>query len=206
MRNADKRRMSQRIDCLIEQIQELEEEMQDEFDKRRQDFRFVLDERRIRFSEDVAQLQRRSRVGLFRYITGASLISLIVSPVIYAGFVPLLLLDGFLFVYQAVCFRAYHITKARRADYLVLDRGDLPYLNALEKFNCFYCGYANGLMAFAREVAGRTEQYFCPIKHARRIRAAHDRYPGFFEYGDAESYRLGLERLRDALANSPDEL
>ncbi len=29
-----------------------------------------------------------------------------------------------------------------------------------------------------------------------RIVAAHDRYPLFFEHGDAEAYRQGLERLR----------
>jgi hypothetical protein len=79
---------------------------------------------------------------------------------------------------------------------MVFDRGDLPYLNAMEKFNCFYCSYANGLAGYFREVAARTEQYWCPIKHARRIRNAHQRYPRFFEYGDAESYRKGLERLR----------
>jgi hypothetical protein len=46
------------------------------------------------------------------------------------------------------------------------------------------------------QVAARTEQYWCPIKHARRIQGAHDRYPQFFEYGDAESFRQGLNRLR----------
>jgi hypothetical protein len=66
-----------------------------------------------------------------------------------------------------------------------------------------YCGYANGVAGYFREVSARTEQYWCPIKHARRIVAAHDRYPGFFEYGDSESYRLGLERLRDSLAEEP---
>jgi hypothetical protein len=45
-------------------------------------------------------------------------------------------------------------------------------------------------------VAARTEQYWCPIKHARRIQAAHDRYPKFFDHGDAEAYRQGLARLR----------
>lgn len=104
----------------------------------------------------------------------------------------------------------WHLQEQRRSEEppclnLLLDRGDLPYLNALEKFNCFYCGYANGLMGYGREVAARTEQFFCPIKHARRIRAAHDRYPGFFEYGDADSYRLGLERLRDNLARCCDD-
>ena len=191
-----------RIDELIEQMRELEEEMQVEFAKRRGDFRFVVERRRIQFSEEVAALQRGSKVGLFRYVTGASILSWLVSPVIYAGIVPLVLLDAFLFAYQAICFPVYRISKVKRSEYVVLDRGDLPYLNPLEKLNCGYCGYANGLMAYGREIAARTEQFFCPIKHARRIIAAHDRYPGFFEYGDAESYRHGLERLREALADA----
>jgi hypothetical protein len=191
-----------RLDELIEQMRVLEEETQAEYGKRRDDFRFVIEQRRVRFSEEVTKLQRISKVGLWRYMTGASLLSWLVAPVIYSGFVPMLMLDAFLFVYQAICFPVYHITKAKRSEYVVLDRGDLPYLNVLEKFNCFYCGYANGLMAYAREVAGRTEQFFCPIKHARRISAAHDHYSTFFEFGDAESYRLGLERLRKNLADA----
>ena len=194
-----------RIDDLIEQINGLEGEVQVEFDKRRDDFQFVMDKRRAQFSAEVAELQRASRTGLFTYMTGASFLSWLVSPVIYSGFVPLVLLDGFLSAYQAICFPVYHISKVRRSDYLLLDRGDLPYLNVLEKFNCFYCGYANGLMGYGREIAARTEKFFCPIKHARRILAAHDHYPSFFEYGDAESYRHGLERLREKLVELPAE-
>jgi len=78
----------------------------------------------------------------------------------------------------------------------VFDTADLPYLNIIEKFNCLYCSYANGVAAYTREVAARTEQYWCPIKHARRIRSAHERYPAFFDHGDAVAYRQGLERLR----------
>jgi hypothetical protein len=188
-----------RIDDLIEQMRALEEETQIEFEKRRDDFRFVVEKRRARFSKEITELQRISKVGLWKYMTGASLLSWLVAPVIYSGFIPMLLLDLFLFAYQGVCFPIYHIKRVKRSDYVVLDRGDLPYLNALEKFNCFYCGYANGLIGYAREVAGRTEQFFCPIKHARRICAAHDNYSNFFEFGDAESYRLGLERLRKNL-------
>jgi len=193
-----------RIDELIERIQGLQEEMQTEFDKRRGDFHFVIDEKRARFSEDVAALQRGSKTGLWGYVTRASILSWLVAPVIYSGILPMLLLDGFLFVYQAVCFPVYGISKVERSEYLVLDRGDLPYLNTLEKLNCAYCGYANGLMAYARETAARTEQYFCPIKHARRIINAHDHYANFFEFGDAASYQAGLERLRDALARKAD--
>jgi len=193
------------IDELIVRIRELEEEVQAEFDKRREDFAFSVGAKRVRFSEEVSELQRESKIGLWTYLTRASILIWLAAPVIYAGFIPLALLDGFLFLYQLICLRIYRIARVTRSDYVVLDRGDLPYLNLLERFNCMYCGYANGLIAYAREVAGRTEQYFCPIKHARRILAAHDRYPGFFEYGDAESYRLGLQRLRTSLAEARDE-
>ena len=66
----------------------------------------------------------------------------------------------------------------------------------IEKFNCLYCSYANGVAAYVREVAARTEQYWCPIKHARRLKDSHQSYPRFFEHGDGEAYRQGLERLR----------
>jgi len=194
-----------RIDDLIEQIRGLEEGIQIEFDKKRDDFRFIVDDRRIRFSEEIAAIQRGSKSGLFRYVTGATVLTAVTAPVLYAGIVPLLLLDLFVNGYQAICFPVYGIPKVKRSDHVVLDRGDLPYLNALEKLNCAYCGYANGLASEFREVAARTEQYWCPIKHARRILSAHERYPGFFEYGDAESYRLGLERLRDAMARSEEK-
>lgn len=194
-----------RIDELIVQIRVLEDDMQVEYDKRRDDFDFVVGQRRVHFSEQVALLQRESKTRLLGYVAGASLLMWVTAPFIYAGIVPMLLLDAFLLAYQAVCFPVYGIAKVKRSDYLVLDRLDLPYLNALEKLNCGYCGYGNGLAAYYREISARTEQYWCPIKHARRIIAAHDRYPGFLEYGDAESYQLGLERLRDALHSARDE-
>lgn len=194
-----------RIDDLIEQMRHLESEIEAEYERKRGDFYSVIDARRVRFSAEVAELQRASRIGLVTYVTGASLASWLVAPIIYSIVVPLALLDLTLFVYQQTCFRVYRIAQVRRSDYLVLDRGDLPYLNVLEQLNCMYCGYANGLMGYAREIAARTEQYFCPIKHARRILAAHDHYPGFFEYGDAESYRAGLQRLQKALATAAED-
>jgi hypothetical protein len=80
-----------------------------------------------------------------------------------------------------------------------MDRHRLAYLNGIEKLNCAYCTYANGLIAYVREVAGRTEQYWCPIRHARRIPAPHRRYAHFFEYGDAAAYRHNLSAKRHEL-------
>jgi len=191
--------MTNQIDELIQRIRELQEELEIEFKKKRDEFGFIIEEKRVRFAEEVARQQRRLKTGWLRYIIEARPQNILTAPIIYAGFVPFVLLDLFLGLYQGSCFPIYGISKVRRADYLVFDREDLPYLNWIEKFNCFYCSYGNGLMAYAREIAARTEQYWCPIKHARRIRAAHEHYPRFFEYGDGESYQKGLERLRKEL-------
>ena len=196
--------MPDKISELIARIRVLQEEMEQEFRKNRENFHFIIEEKRIRFSEEVARQQRRFRTGLLRYLGRASLVNLLSAPVIYAGIIPLLLLDLFLLCYQHLCFPLYGIPKVRRADYLVFDRTDLPYLNLVEKINCAYCSYGNGLAAYFREVAARTEQYWCPIKHARKILAAHERYPRFFEYGDAESYRKGLERYRNEMQEAKE--
>jgi len=128
---------------------------------------------------------------------------ILTAPAIYALIIPLLLLDFFVAVYQAVCFPVYGIPRVSRRDYLAFDRGHLAYLNAIEKLNCAYCSYANGLLAYVREVASRTEEYWCPIKHARRVLGVHSRYGDFVDYGDADAYRHELERLR-AKARSAD--
>jgi hypothetical protein len=96
----------------------------------------------------------------------------------------------------AGCFPVYGIPRVRRRDYLAFDRGQLAYLNAIEKLNCAYCSYANGLLAYVREIASRTEEYWCPIKHARRVLGVHPRYGRFVDYGDGDAYRHDLERLR----------
>jgi hypothetical protein len=184
--------MKQHIDELLARIRVLQEEVEQEYLKAQEEF----EQRRARLADEFLRQQRRYRIGLFRFLRRSRLLVVLTSPVIYAGWIPFLLMDLFVTVYQAVCFPVYRIPKVRRADYLVFDREDLPYLNAIEKFNCFFCAYGNGVAAYAREVAARTEQYWCPIKHARRVRAAHDRYPRFFDYGDAEAYRQGLTRLR----------
>ncbi|MDD5303713.1 MAG: hypothetical protein PHS14_11470 [Elusimicrobia bacterium] len=188
--------MSHKIDELILRMRELQEELEQEFRKRRDEFHYIIVDRRVRFAEEVARQQRRFKTGLIRYFAEAQIANILTAPVIYAGLVPMILLDVFLFCFQTLCFPIYGIAKVRRADYLVFDRQDLPYLNLVEKFNCFYCSYGNGLAGIFREVAARTEQYWCPIKHARRIIASHEHYPRFFEYGDADSYSKGLERLR----------
>jgi hypothetical protein len=65
-----------------------------------------------------------------------------------------------------------------------------------ERLNYAYCSYANGLIAYVVEVAGRTEQHWCPIRHAHRVRHPHSRYSHFLPYGDAQTYRDDMEAVR----------
>lgn len=63
-----------------------------------------------------------------------------------------------------------------------------------------YCSYAVGLLAYASEITARTEEYFCPIKHARKILSAHSRYERFPDYGEADNFQGKLEEIRTELA------
>ena len=191
--------MNPRIDELLGRIRRIEEEIEGEVGRRRAELHADFEDRRIRFEREVVEQQRRFRTGLLKYLAGAELRNLVTAPVIYAVFLPLLLLDLFVTLYQTVCFPLYGIPRVRRRNYLVFDRTHLAYLNAIEKLNCAYCSYANGLASYVKEVVGRTEQYWCPIKHARRVLQAHPYYSGFADFGDAEAYRRELANLRREL-------
>lgn len=191
--------MNPQIAALIDRIQALEGELEAEMAKRRAELRIGLEKGRIAFEEELLRRHRELKTRLSAYILQAPPLVVLTAPVTYAMIVPLVLLDLFVTVYQAVCFPVYKIPKVRRRDYLVFDRHHLAYLNALEKLNCAYCSYANGLIAYVREIAGRTEQYWCPIKHARRVIGAHSHYAQFDDYGDAESYQKRLAELRERI-------
>ncbi len=187
------------LNDLLARIQALQEDVEEEYRKARED----LQTKQAELAEEFLRQQKRYKIGLFRFLARSNLLDIITAPIIYSGWIPFLLMDLFVTVYQTICFPVYRIPKVRRSDYLVFDRGDLPYLNLIEKFNCFYCSYGNGVAGYTREVAARTEQYWCPIKHARRIKGAHERYPNFFDHGDAEAFRQGLNRLRRQFGEVP---
>ncbi len=139
--------------------------------------------------------------GLLWYLRNSRLTVVLTVPVIYGCLVPFLLLDFSLRFYEAVCFPLYGIPKVKRSQYLIYDRGRLPYLNAIEKMHCYYCSYVNGLCAYATEIVARTEQHWCPVKHELPIRAPHSRYEKFLVYGDAADYARRVEEVRRDFAD-----
>ena len=195
--------MSATISEIASRIAELESQLErvlaEEVETKRREFLYVIEKGKVAFGSEAQAVHRTLRQSVPAFLRQAPLKSLLVAPMTYSLIVPLLLLDAWVWLYQALCFPVYGIAKVDRSRYILLDRGRLRYLNLIERLNCDYCGYANGLIAYTREVAARTEQYFCPIKHARRCSGAHARYPEFLDFGDARAYRRELARLRDEL-------
>ena len=191
--------MASRTADLLERIAGLERELEGELTRRRALWRYRVDAGRVRFEREVHDAHRRLKQRLPAFLRESTLLTILTAPVIYSLIVPVALLDLWVTLYQAVCFRAYGIARVRRSAFIVIDRHSLLYLNGIERLNCVFCGYANGVFAYVREVGGRTEQYWCPIRHAKRIRAPHPHYREFIEFGDAEGYRRRLIPLRDAL-------
>jgi len=181
---------------LRKRIRTLEDEFKSVLEQKERAFRYRWEDGKVRFEAKVLAEHRRLRRSLASYIGQSRLLALLTAPVIYSGLIPFVALDIFLWIYQRICFPVYGVPRVARKDFLVFDRGHLKYLNILERLNCIYCSYANGMCAYVTEVAARTEQHWCPIKHARRIRSPHSRYGHFLDYGNAEQYREGVEAVR----------
>lgn len=181
---------------LLEKLRAAEAEIEAEMSRRREALRYRLHNRRVVFEQEIKHLHLTMKTHALRYFANANPWIVLTAPVIYSLIVPVIILDIFVMVFQAVCFPAYGIPKVRRRDYLVFDRHHLAYLNIIEKINCAYCSYFNQAIAFIREVASRTEVYWCPIKHSRRVLGPHPHYAGFADFGDAAAYRAQLEELK----------
>ena len=197
--------MNDRVHRILAQIHALEEELEAALQAEESNLRYRIEGKRVRFEEAVHAAHTRLRKGLLIWLREAPPRHLASAPLIYGMIIPLLAFDLCLSIYHSICFRLYRIPRVRRRDYIVVDRHHLAYLNVVEKLNCVYCGYANGLVAYAREITARTEQYWCPIKHARKAIGRHRRYAGFAPFGEAEIYQEELQQYRRSLDGETSE-
>ena len=199
---------SSRIDDILTHLHALQAELELEFDQllqeKRDQFRYTLEQGKVRFDQGMKALQRHQRIGLWEYLKAARPAHVLTAPIIYSLIIPLVLMDLMASLFQLTCFRIYGIPRVRRSDYILVDRQHLAYLNAIEKLNCIYCGYGNGLIEYLREISARTEQYWCPIKHSRRTPDPHRLNAEFLDYGDAKGYRDYLQSLgKSVQKNNP---
>ncbi len=186
-----------RLEQIIADIRALQQQLLIELQQKQDEYFYIIRGKRVRFEEETRRYHKTLAKSLRRYLADAPLLFILTSPVIYACLIPALFLDLVVSIYQAICFPLYGIPRVRRSQYLIIDRQNLAYLNLIEKMNCVYCGYFNGLIAYVQEIAARTEQYWCPIKHAHVMAVMHSRYHKFLEYGDGEDYQRKSTDLRD---------
>jgi len=190
---------NQRIQQLLDQITALEDELHTAISEQQTTMFFQIKGKRVEFEQSIKKAHRRLRRNFFRWLVTDRPQNLITGPIIYSMIIPLVVTDVFITFYQLTCFPIYGIKKVRRANYIIFDRQHLSYLNFIEKFHCTYCAYGTGMIAYISEIVARTEQYFCPIKHARKILGTHSRYACFLDFGAAENYEAKLEEYRVSL-------
>ncbi len=195
--------MNDKIRDLLDQIAALEGQLQTALHERENRIAFTIKGKRVEFEKSVRDAHQKLKRSVFRWLVTDRPQNLVTAPVIYFMIIPMLLLDLTVTVYQALSFPIYRIAKVPRSDYIAFDRHQLGYLNFYERVHCEYCAYANGLLAYCTEVVARTEQYFCPIKHARKVLGTHARYAHFLDYGESEDYHGRLEQFRKSLAKVP---
>jgi hypothetical protein len=188
--------MNNRLQELLTRIKQLEQELLIELQKKEEEYFYEVRDKKVRFQEDVKKKNRRLVKTIRRYFHDASLVNIITVPVIWSCLFPALFMDLVVSIFQMICFPIYSIPKVKRGDYIIFDRQYLSYLNLIEKMNCSYCAYFNGLIGYVQEIAGRTEQYWCPIKHAHRTKTSHSRYRLFLDYGDGEGFRAKSSEIR----------
>jgi len=192
--------MNNKVQQILDQIAALEEELHATIAQHEGQLRYRIEDKRIVFEQAIRDAQQRVKMGLLRWFLTIRPLNYLTAPIIYGAAIPLVLFDLSVSFYQMTCFPIYRIAKVKRTDYIVYDHHMLAYLNIIEKAHCLYCSYAVGLLAYAGEIIARTEQYFCPIKHANKVLAAHSRYKHFLRFGDEEDFHGKLEAFREELA------
>ena len=188
--------MNDKIRELIEEIDTKKLTHAAEIDKQESHISYEIKNGYVTFEKEVLAKQRENMKNLLSWFMEVPLLHFLTAPLIYAMVIPAILFDVLLFVYPHIAFRVFKFEFIKRSDYMHFDHHYLGYLNIIEKLNCLYCSYFNGLMLYGSAIAGRTELFFCPIKHAKKVVSQHKFYEEFLSYGDEVEYQKKLKELR----------
>jgi len=180
--------MKSKINQILADIQTKKEELFVEYEKLKEKYGFIIEWKKIIFNSETKNKNKLFKEGVIDFIFSARVRAILSIPFIYAMIIPSVILHIFLWFYQQTAFRLYKIPLVSIKDYIVFDRKELDYLNIIQKVNCHYCSYVNGLYSYATEVAWRTEKYWCPIKNAKKTKGWHDWQEHFADYWDPETF------------------
>ncbi|NTU98591.1 hypothetical protein HGA64_01105 [Candidatus Falkowbacteria bacterium] len=180
--------MKSKIKELMAKIDQLNNALQKEHARLAEKYGFSINKQRIIFIEKFRARNKNWRIPTWQYVVPHSLRHLLSMPFIYMMIIPTVILDLFISIYNWTALPLYRIPPVKRSEYIIYDRQFLDYLNVIQKINCIYCSYVNGLFAFAGEIGARTERYWCPVKAAKRVKARHGWYSDFADYGNPEEW------------------
>ena len=193
--------MNDKIREIVEEIEAMKLKLSEELAEQESNITYEIQNGYVKFEKDVLQKQKENMKNLLAWFREVPLLHFLTAPLIYGMVIPAILVDVIIFIYQHVVFRIFKFEFLKRSDYIVFDRHYLGYLNPVEKLNCVYCSYVNGVLQYASAIASRTEFYFCPIKHAKKIAYDHDYYQDYLAYGDEDEYQKKLKELRKKSQN-----
>ncbi len=182
--------MQQTIRDILKKIESLNQDLKIEYDKMSEKYGFSLEEKRVIFLEEMRKRNRNMKLPTWRFpISAMNVRQIIAIPFILSMIFPVVILDLCITIYHGIAFRLYGIPRVKRSEYIIFDRRFLDYLNMIQKVQCLYCSYVNGLFAYSVEIAGRTERYWCPLKAAHKPKFSHGWYQDFADYGNPEEWK-----------------
>jgi len=85
--------MPSHIDDLVRRIAELERELEGEFGRARERWRYRIEKGRVRFEHDARMAHRRLKQSIPKFIRESSPANLLTAPIIYSLVVPIAILD-----------------------------------------------------------------------------------------------------------------
>ena len=182
--------MDSKIRDILEKIDKLNETLRKEQVRLAKKYGFLIREKKIIFLKKIRERNKAFRIPAWKYAIPKNIRHFLSLPFIYSMIIPAVILDIFITVYHHIAFPLYGIPKVKRSDFITYDRRFLDYLNIIQKVHCLYCSYVNGLLAYAVEIAGRTERYWCPVKASyNKNTFTHMWYKDFADYGDPEDWK-----------------
>jgi hypothetical protein len=182
--------MKDTIRDILAKIESLNNDLREEYDRLSKEYGFYIEKKKVIFLDQFKRKNKTFKFPTWKYVIPTNIRHFLSMPFIYGMIVPAVLLDIALTVYQWTAFSLYRIPRVQRKDFFIYDRRYLDYLNLVQKINCLYCSYVNGLFAYAVEIGARTERYWCPIKAAHKPKFSHGWYKDFADYGNPEEWSM----------------
>lgn len=137
---------------ILAKIESLNNDLREEYERLSAKYGFSFDHKKVIFLEEFRKRNKAFKFPTWKYVIPSNLRHFLSIPFIYGMIIPTVILDIFLTVYQWTAFSLYRIPKVKRSDYIIYDRKYLDYLNFVQKINCLYCSYVNGVFAYAVEI------------------------------------------------------